>query len=196
MTKETNIARLFSYLVTPFSMAAAVSVVFSWFSPVGTGPSLDPFWSAVIGIAMLSIVPFLPVGYSAMTGRTDLDVSDAKKRWLLYLPGLASYATGAIIFSELGDKIMFAIALAYLCVGAATLMITLGWKISAHTAGVAGPTTALALVFGVRILPIYILSIVMVWARVKLGTHTLGQALAGILVAVAVTTCVYSVFYL
>jgi len=97
---------------------------------------------------------------------------------------------------ELFDKVMFVIALAYLCVGSATLMITLGWKISAHTAGVAGPTTALAFVFGVWILPLYILSIVMVWARAKLGAHTLGQALAGVLVAAAVTTCVYAVFYL
>lgn len=195
MTKENDIARLFSYLVTPFSMAAAVSVVFSWFSPIGTGPSLAPFWSAVIGIMTLSIIPFLPVAYSTITGRTDLEVSDVKKRWLLYPPGLVSYATGAAIFLELNDEVMFAIALAYLCVGSATLMITLGWKISAHTAGVAGPTTALAFVFGVRILPLYILSIVMVWARVKLSAHTLGQALAGILVAVTVTTCLYAVFY-
>ena len=195
MTKENDIARLFSYLVTPFSMAAAVSVVFSWFSPIGTGPSLAPFWSAVIGIMTLSIIPFLPVAYSTITGRTDLEVSDVKKRWLLYPPGLVSYAIGAAIFLELNDEVMFVIALAYLCVGSATLMITLGWKISAHTAGVAGPTTALAFVFGVRILPLYILSIVMVWARVKLSAHTLGQALAGILVAVTVTACVYAVFY-
>jgi membrane-associated phospholipid phosphatase len=196
MMKETDIARLFLHVVTPFSMAAAVSVLFSWFSPLGTGPSLAPFWSAIAGIVMLSIGPFLPVAYSAITGRTDLDVSDVKKRWMLYPPGLVSYAAGAAIFLELNDKVMFVIALAYLCVGAATLMITLGWKISAHTAGVAGPTTALAFVFGVWILPLYVLSIVMVWARVKLGAHTLGQALVGVLVAVAVTTCVYSIFYL
>ena len=196
MTKGTDAAKLLSYVVTPFSVAAAVSVVFSWFSPIGTGPSLTPFWSAVIGIVTLSIAPFLPVAYSATTGKTDLEVSDVRKRWSLYLPGLVSYAVGAAVFLELFDKVMFVIALAYLCVGSATLMITLGWKISAHTAGVAGPTTALAFVFGVWILPLYILSIVMVWARVKLGAHTLGQALAGILVAVAVTTCVYAAFYL
>lgn len=151
--------------------------------------------SASIGILALCLGPFAPVAYSARTGRTDLDVSDVNKRGPLYVPGLVSYAAGALVFLALNNKIMFVIALAYLCVASATLIITLVWKISAHTAGIAGPTTALVFVFGAWVLPLYLLSIVMIWSRAKLRAHTLAQAVAGTLVAIVITGLVYVAFY-
>jgi membrane-associated phospholipid phosphatase len=190
-----KVAKLFSNVFSPFSVAAIVCVVFSWFSPIGIGPFLSPFLSAAIGLATLCILPFLPIAYGVRTGEIDLDVSDLKKRVPLYLPGLAWYAIGASVFWILNSKIMFVIALAYLCVASATFTITLVWKISAHTAGVAGPITALVFVFGPSVLPLHVLSLVMVWSRVKLGAHTLNQAVAGVLVAIAVTSCVYYISY-
>lgn len=190
-----KVAKMFSNVFSPFSVAAMVSVAFSWFSPIGIGPCLSPSLSTMIGLATLCILPFLPVAYGVRAGEIDLDVSDPKKRVPLYLPGLASYAIGASIFWILSSKVMFVIALAYLCVASATFMITLVWKISAHTAGVAGPITALTFVFGPWVLPLHMLSIMMVWSRVKLDAHTLNQAVAGLLVAIAVTSCVYFLFY-
>jgi membrane-associated phospholipid phosphatase len=190
-----RIVKLFSNLFSPFSVAAIVCVVFSWLSPIGIGPFLSPFSSRVIGLATLCILPFLPVAYGVRTGEIDLDVSDVKKRVPLYLPGLVSYAIGALAFWILSSEVMFVIALAYLCVASTTFMITFVWKISTHTAGVAGPITALIFVFGPSVLPLHILSVVMVWSRVKLGAHTLTQAVAGVLVAIAVTSCVYFLSY-
>jgi membrane-associated phospholipid phosphatase len=190
-----RIVKLFSNLFSPFSVAAIVCVVFSWLSPIGIGPFLSPFSSMVIGLATLCILPFLPVAYGVRTGEIDLDVSDVKKRVPLYLPGLVSYAIGALAFWILSSEVMFVIALAYLCVASTTFMITFVWKISTHTAGVAGPITALIFVFGPSVLPLHILSVVMVWSRVKLGAHTLTQAVAGVLVAIAVTSCVYFLSY-
>jgi membrane-associated phospholipid phosphatase len=149
----------------------------------------------VIGLATLCVLPFLPIAYEVRTGEIDLDVSDLKKRVPLYLPGLVWYAIGASVFWILNSKIMFVIALAYLCVASTTFTITLVWKISTHAAGIAGPTTALVFVFGPWVLPLYLLSIMMVWSRVKLGAHTLNQAVAGLLVAIAVTSCVYYISY-
>jgi len=193
---ESTTAKIYSNLMTPFSVASAVSVVFSWFSPIGTGPIMTPFSSAAVGILTLCIAPFVPVIYSARVGRTDLDVSDVSKRVPLYVPGLASYAAGALVFLALKNEIMFLIAFAYVCVTLATFLITFVWKISAHTAGIAGPTTALVFVFGTWILPLYVLSILMIWSRVKLGAHTLIQAVAGIVVAVTITGVVYAALYL
>jgi len=190
-----KIAKLFSNLFSPFSVAAIVCVAFSWFSPIGLGPWLSPPLSMAIGVATLCILPFLPIAYEVWAGKTDLDVSDLKKRVPLYLPGLASYGVGAAVFWILNSRVMFVIALAYVCVASATFMITLVWKISTHTAGVAGPITALVFVFGLWVLPLHVLSIMMVWSRVKLGAHTLNQAVAGLLVALAVTSCVYCLFY-
>lgn len=194
LAAEIKAAKLFSNTFTPFSLAAIVSIVFSWFLPIGIGPSMSPLCSALI--VTLCVLPFVPVAYSARSGRTDLDVSDVRKRGPLYLPGLASYAGGAAIFSMLNNKVMLVIALAYLCVASLTLLITLAWKISAHTAGIAGPTTALVFVLGTWILPLYLLSILMVWSRAKLCAHTVTRGVAGLVVTVAVTSVAYFPFYL
>jgi membrane-associated phospholipid phosphatase len=108
---------------------------------------------------------------------------------------LIGYAMGIATFLVLNNKLMFVMALAYLCVGLAMCLITLGWKISAHTAGIAGPTTALVLVFGIWVAPLYSLSILMVWARVKLCAHTPNQAVAGLIVAITITGIVFLLFY-
>ena len=172
MIWETKAAETFSRTFTPFAVAAIISIAFSWFSPVGIGPMMDPLSSALVGILTLCVAPFLPVLYSTMSGRTDLDVSDATKRAPLYELGLIGYAIGIAAFLVLDNRLMFVMAVAYLCVGLAMCLITFAWKISAHTAGIAGPTTALVFVFGIWIVPLYALSIFMVWARVKLHAHT------------------------
>jgi membrane-associated phospholipid phosphatase len=192
---ETRAAETFSRTFTPFAVAAIISITFSWFSPVGIGPMMNPLSSALVGILTLCVAPFVPVLYSTMSGRTDLDVSDATKRAPLYGLGLIGYAMGITAFLVLNNRLMFVMAVAYLCVGLAVCLITLAWKISAHTAGIAGPTTALVFVFGIWIVPLYALSILMVWARVKLHAHTLSQAVAGLIVAITITSIVYLLFY-
>jgi membrane-associated phospholipid phosphatase len=193
---QIKAAKTLSNVLNPFGVAAIISIVLSWFSPMGSGPTMSPLSSASIGILTLCIFPFLPVVYSAKSGKTDLDVSEVGKRVPLYGLGLLGYALGAMVFLLLGNWLMSAMALAYLCVGMSMLLITLAWKISAHTAGVAGPTTALVFVFGMWVVPLYLLSLLMIWARVRLRAHTLSQAVAGMLVAILVTSLVFMAFYL
>jgi len=189
------VAETFSRTFTPFAVGAIISIAFSWFSPIGIGPLMNSLSSALLGILALCVAPFVPVLYSTMSGRTDLDVSDATKRAPLYGLGLIGYAIGIAAFLVLSNRLMFVMSLAYLCVGLAMCLITLAWKISAHTAGVAGPTTALVFVFGIWMVPLYALSIFMVWARVKLRAHTPSQAVAGLIVAIMITSVVYFLFY-
>ncbi|MCJ7457286.1 hypothetical protein MUP07_11200 [Candidatus Bathyarchaeota archaeon] len=196
LSMQIKAAKTLSNVLNPFGVAAIISIVLSWFSPMGIGPTMSPLSSASIGILTLCIFPFLPVVYSAKSGKTDLDVSEVGKRVPLYGLGLLGYALGAMVFLLLGNWLMSAMALAYLCVGMGMLLITLAWKISAHTAGVAGPTTALVFVFGMWVVPLYLLSLLMIWARVRLRAHTLSQAAAGILVAILVTSLVFMAFYL
>jgi len=192
---ETRTAEIFSKAFTPFAVAAIISIAFSWFSPIGVGPVMSPLSSALVGIITLCLLPFAPVLYCVRTGSTDLDVSDATKRAPLYMLGLIGYALGVTAFLLLKNRLMFVMALAYLCVGLAMCLITIAWKISAHTAGIAGPITALALVFGAWTIPLYALSIFMMWSRMKLHGHTLSQAVAGLVVAIMITGIMYSVFY-
>jgi len=192
---ETKAAETFSRIFTPFAVAAIISIIFSWFAPTRVGPLMNPLSSTLVGILTLCVAPLVPVLYSTVTGRTDLNVSDTTKRAPLYALGLIGYAIGMAMFLAFSNRLMFVMALAYLCVGLAMCLITLAWKISAHTAGIAGPTTALVFVFGAWIVPLYALSILMVWARVKLRAHTLSQAVAGLIVATVITSIVYALFY-
>jgi len=192
---EARAAKLFSEVFTPFAVAAVISITFSWFSPIGLGPSMNPMSSALAGIATLCLAPLVPVLCCVMTGRTDLDVSDPTRRVPLYGLGSIGYVIGIVMFGLLHNRLMFVMALAYLCVTLAVAMITLAWKVSAHTAGIAGPTTALVFVFGIWAVTLYALSIVMVWARVTLHSHTRNQAIAGVIVAIMITSIVFRLFY-
>jgi hypothetical protein len=78
---------------------------------------MNPLSSALVGILTLCVAPFVPVLYSTMSCRTDLDVSDATKRAALYGRGLIGYAIGIAAFLAFRNRLMFVMSLAYLCVG-------------------------------------------------------------------------------
>lgn len=90
---------------------------------------------------------------------------------------------------------MLLISLTYVFVTASIMFVTLFWKISVHSAGVAGPTTALVYFFGLGFVPMYILTALVITVRLKLKAHTLPQLLAGVLIAMAVTFLTYFFFY-
>ena len=190
-------AESYSTVLTPFSVAAIESIIFSWFSPTGVGPATSPEVSALLGILILSIGPFVPVAYAVRTKRIDLHISDRNKRGPVYVISLIAYAVGILgFFWATENKIMFVLSVAYLCVGFALMLITFAWKISAHAAATAGMATALWLVLGAWMLTIYVLAIVTIWARVRLGAHTILQALAGAILSIAVTALVFVRLYI
>jgi len=195
MNSGRRAAQVYSAVLTPFSVAAIESIVFSWFSPNGVGPVTSPGLSALFGILILCIGPLIPVAYSVRTGRTDLDISDKNKRSSIYVISVFAYAVGATVFWATSNEIMFVLSVAYLCVGAAMMLITFAWKISAHVAAIAGMATAFWLVLGRGMLVVYLFTIVMFWARVKLGAHTISQALAGAVVSTVITIIVFVGLY-
>jgi membrane-associated phospholipid phosphatase len=90
---------------------------------------------------------------------------------------------------------MFVLSVAYLSVGLALMLITLAWKISAHVAATAGMATALWIVLGVWMLPLYVLAVLTIWARVRLGAHTILQALSGAILSIGITALVFLRLY-
>jgi membrane-associated phospholipid phosphatase len=195
MQTDRRAAEFYSAVLTPFSVAAIESIVFSWFSPTGVGPITSPEVSALLGILILSIGPFMPVAYAVRTKRIDLDISDRNKRGPVYVISLIAYAVGVLVFWATDNKIMFVLSVAYLSVGMALMLITFAWKISAHAAATAGMATALSLVLGVWMLPVFVLAVLTIWARVRLGAHTLLQALAGAILSIVITAFVFVGLY-
>jgi membrane-associated phospholipid phosphatase len=196
METGRRVAKVYSALLTPFSVPAIESVVLSWLSPTGSGPVMSAGVSALLGILILSVVPFVPVVYGVRTRRTDLDISDRKERGFFYAISLVAYAVGVAVFCTTGNRIMFVLSVACFCVGSAMMLITFAWKISAHTAAIAGMATAFCLVLGTWMLLVYLLAALMIWTRVKLGAHTKLQALAGAIVSTAITAIVFVFLYI
>ena len=196
MQTDRLAAGFYSAALTPFSVAAIESIIFSWFSPTGVGPVTSPGVSALFGVLILSIGPFVPVAYAVRTKRIDLDISDRNKRAPVYVISLVAYAVGVLFFWVTENKIMFVLSVAYLCVGFALMLITFAWKISAHAAATAGMATALWLVLGVWMFSAYVLALLTIWARVRLGAHTVLQAVAGAVLSIVVTALVFVGLYL
>ena len=133
---------------------------------------------------------FLPIAYIVLEyrrGRTDLFVSNINLRPKFFIPAIISYTVGAIIFILLNDKVMAVYFLCYLAVTATIFLISLRWKISIHTAGIAGPTTFLAHYFSPLYTLLYLLVPLIAWSRYKLKAHTIPQLITGALVALVVT---------
>jgi membrane-associated phospholipid phosphatase len=200
MARSTNsvtsarIARFLSNLLSPPIFALGTVIVFAFFSPIGTGYLL-PWQSFLIGFIFVVIGPIIPLSLMVAWGRITFDVKNRRDRPLLYLAAILVYLCGALITCFYQNHVMAVVALAYAAVTSMIAIISLFWKVSAHGAGVAGPSTGLIWIYGISFLPILVLAGIVAWARWKLKLHTPLQLLGGILVAIIVTACVYWVFW-
>jgi membrane-associated phospholipid phosphatase len=172
----------------------AVVIIFAFFSPIGTGLLL-PWQSLILGIAFIAIGPVLPLSTMVALGRQTFDVKNRRDRPLLYLAAILVYAAGAAVAWFFQDRCMATIAIAYVAVTSAVALISLFWKVSAHTAGVAGPITALIWVYGPLVAPFLLLAVVVGWARQRQGLHTVAQVAGGIITAIVVTAGTYWIFW-
>jgi len=150
----------------------------------------------IVGTLFLSVFPILPILYSAYKGQTDIFVQEQEKRPRFFTAAIVCYLIGFIIFRTLKNQILAAFLLCYATVTAAIMMTTMITKVSVHTAGVAGPTTFMVMIFGVQYCLLYLLLLPVGWARRYLKAHNISQLILGIMVSVIVTyfTIVFSQF--
>ncbi len=191
---KKSILLLLSLVTSAPATSALLSLIFGLYSPIGTG-ELHPYQAAALGILLFTIVPTAVALYYYRKGIVDLELSDRKTRTPVYLVSLGSQLLAATVFYIVNSPIMFVTAVAYTAVTFAMLLINLKWKISAHAAGIAGPVTALYVVFGGMALPLYLLLIPIFALRLKVKAHTISQLIAGALLAIIVTFAVYSKLY-
>ena len=181
-----GIADLVSKVLSPPVIACVVTVLFSLCSLISLG-FLNPFTRIFVGFIFLAVLPTIPVIYFAKKGVVDLYVSKMGMRTPFLLAAIASYALASVIFWSTQVRTMFLLSVGYVCVASAIMVTNFFWKVSIHSAGVAGPATAAVYVFGTRAMPLFILLIPVIWARVKLEAHTLIQVIGGIVLSILVT---------
>ena len=67
------------------------------------------------------------------------------------------------------------------------MVITWWWKISIHAATLGGVLTMLTALYGIIVLPIFVLLLLVSWSRIVLHRHTLAQVVGGSLMGIILT---------
>lgn len=189
------LADLVSKLFPAQNVTAIAVIIFSFFSPIGTGPYLTPLQCTLIGIIVMVLLPGAPLAYALWKGLISFNRTEKEKRLLFYVIGLVGYGAASIIFACYSSTIMLLVSLSYFFVTLACMLINFKWKISVHTAGIGGPATAFTYVYGLTGASAFLLVGLLVWARVKLEAHTPPQAIAGALLSSLITLAVCLMLY-
>lgn len=171
-----QLARGISHLLCPPAVAWAGVLLVATIEPSLKG------WVCAIAYTLIAILgPLLFLFGLLHRGRiSDLDVTKRNERPVPFIAALSGgiiawfclYAVGA-------PALLIRFAGAHMSIMALIFVITFYWKISVHSAGIAGVATlAASLLGGLQLLALT--SVILVgWSRIRLGRHTFGQVVAG-----------------
>jgi membrane-associated phospholipid phosphatase len=143
----------------------------------------------LITIFFVSIGPLIYIVIGVRLGKfTDVDVSIRSQRAGPFLFGLCSCLLGFFVIGQMhGPKSLETLLLMAITSGIILMITTMWWKISIHASAMAAAVTMLTVLYGLIMLPAYLLVVLVSWSRVILKRHTLGQVIAGSLVSIAMT---------
>ncbi|MGQ4910752.1 MAG: hypothetical protein ACP6KW_01150 [Candidatus Thorarchaeota archaeon] len=192
---HVSIARAISRVTPAPLMNLYVAVILALWSPIGLGPVLSPLSAILICVALMVVIPVLPIIFAAWKGSVDLDVSAREQRAKFFVFSLVCYVLAFAVYTALECLIMSSLAVAYFFVTLGIMLVSFKTKVSVHVAGVAGPGTGLIVIFGVNALPVILLWIVVAWARTVLRQHSPTQSLTGLILAVVISYISYSITY-
>jgi membrane-associated phospholipid phosphatase len=185
-----GLARAVTELLAPANLAVAQLLLVGWHSapgPAGLG------W----GLLAATFCGLLPYGIVITGVRrrrwTDRHLRARQQRPTPFLAGIASVLAGlALLLALDGPRPLMALVAAMLTGLAITLVVTLWWKLSVHTAAASGTVAILALTFGPALTLTVPTVALVAWSRVRLGDHTPAQTLAGAALGGLVAPTVFS----
>lgn len=186
-----RLARLVTEVLAPAPMVAALLLLVAWHSAPSAADAVR--WG-ILAALFASFVPFLYIVRGVRRGRlTDHHVRLREQRRLPLLVGIASVLIGLTLLALWGAPRDLVALVAAMAVGlSSSLLVTLFWKLSIHTAVVAGAITILVLVFGPTLLVLAPLVALVCWARVAVHDHTPAQTVAGVALGATVAAVVFS----
>lgn len=140
----------------------------------------NPTLNISIVLLFYSIVPFVSVYYLRLRGKSDVFMSERRRRPKHFIPGLVGYAVSAIVFQALGMRLMKTASYSFLLTSLILLLLTFVTKASIHVAGLTATVILVLYSYwptGLILLP---LIPVLAWARVTTGEHTCFQTVLGV----------------
>jgi len=189
MTRDRRVALWVSRLTSPPLMALG-GVCFGAALISGR-----PAWLWAMFMVLINIgLPSAYILWLKYRGKvTDFDVYLRDQRFWPYVFAISCALISWLVMGILhAPRLLTLLSGASVCQGLIMFLINRRWKISAHSAGMAGIAVLIWQVLGAASAPV-LLSIPLVgWSRVRLGRHTLGQVIAGALLGACVMLTVLS----
>lgn len=187
-TKPTHVqvARHVSNILSPAVISLPLVFLVALYRSSNQASNL---YYALITLFFASIGPLLYIVIGVRLGKfTDVDVSIRSQRTGPFLFGLGSCFLGLLVIAQThGPKNLQTLMIMTIISGIILMITTMWWKISIHASTLAGAVTLLTALYGLVMLPAYLLVILVSWSRVVLHRHTIAQVIAGSLVSIAMT---------
>jgi membrane-associated phospholipid phosphatase len=143
----------------------------------------------VISIFFASILPIIISLIWIKNKKIEIDMPQREDRFYPLLLVILSYLMGVVVlYLFTAPPIITVLMFCYFSNTVMVLLISLFWKISIHSMGVAGPSAALIYFFGYAGLIFALLVPVVMWSRVFLKRHTPSQVIMGALLGFLFTT--------
>ena len=185
----TGLARAVTELLAPANLAVGQLLLVGWHSTAG---SAGLAWG-LLAATFCGLVPYGIVLAGVHRRRwTDRHLRARQQRPIPFLAAIASVLAGlALLLALDAPRPLVALVVAMLTGLAVTLLVTLWWKLSVHSAAAGGTVAILALTFGPALTLAVPAVALVAWARVRLGDHTPAQTLAGAALGGLVATTVF-----
>ena len=179
-----RIARYVSNILAPVSVSGPFVVLVALYH--ARNPLIMLAYAGVT-LLFLSFGPLLYILLGVRSGKlSDVDVSRRTERTGPFLFGIASVTMGLFVLMFIhGPKNLQTVLIGTLVSGVIMMVTTLRWKISIHASTLAGAATMLTVLYGVIMLPAFLLLVLVSWSRVVLCRHTVAQVVVGSLVSIA-----------
>jgi hypothetical protein len=182
---QERVARLLTEVFAPVVLIFALLIIVSIHA---TGSFANGVGLGLLAALFAGGLPYAILMLGVRRGRLgDRHLSRREERPLMMVLGLISVSCGLLVMHWLdAPREIYALVVAMVAGVAVALAISLFWKISIHTACVAGSVAVLTIVLGGAYAALGAVVLAVGWARVTLRDHTASQVAAGALVGAAV----------
>lgn len=178
-------------VLAPAPIVAALLLVVAWRSAPTTTEAMA--WGLLAAL-FASLLPFLFILRGVWRGRlSDHHVGIRAQRPIPLLMGIVSVLIGlGLLVAWRAPRDLVALVGAMTVGLVVSLLVTLGWKMSIHTAVAAGAAVILVLVFGPPLLALSPVVGLIGWSRVEIGDHTPAQVAMGAVLGAVVAAAAFS----
>lgn len=188
--RRQQLARFVTDALAPAQTAAVLLTLVAWRSAPNTSLGVA---SAAIAAVFAGVIPFWYLRRGVRRGHwTNRHVPVREQRRRPLMAALVSVLAGLGVLLLLGAARELLALIVAMSVGLlVTLAISQFWKLSIHSAVMAGTAVVLMFVFGVGAFVAWLIVGLVAWSRRELGDHTTAQVVAGCIVGAIIAGVVF-----